>query len=216
MIELRPMGDRAFLARFAGEPEARAWSALVSQRALVGVIDVVTAYANVAVIADPDRVDLDELERILAGIRADPEGKSPGRLHEIPVLYDGEDLPEVARHAGISEGDVIALHSGAEYVVQAVGFLPGFPYAGRLPEPLHGLPRRPSPRVRVPAGSVAIAGEQVGIYPAESPGGWNLLGRTPLCIVDLETGFFPIEAGDRLRFRPIDAAAFRVLYGTRT
>src|SRR5205823_7967395 len=102
----------------------------------------------------------------------------------------------------------IARHAGRDYDVFAVGFQPGFPYAGYLPDALSGLSRRDVPRVRVPAGSVAIAGRQTGVYPAESPGGWHLLGRTPLRIVDLERGHFPIRAGDRLRFEPIDAAGF--------
>ena len=93
----------------------------------------------------------------------------------------------------------------AEFVhwMFAVGFLPGFPYAGYLPDALSGLGRRAAPRVRVPAGSVAIAGRQTGVYPSESPGGWHLIGRTPLRIVDVEGGHFPIRAGDRIRFRPI-------------
>ena len=103
---------------------------------------------------------------------------------------------------------MIAWHGGVEYDVFAIGFQPGFPYAGYLPVPLSGLPRRDAPRVRVPAGSVAIAGRQTGIYPTESPGGWHLLGRTPLCIVDLDDGYFPIRAGDRVRFRSIPAEEF--------
>lgn len=170
---------------------------------MAGVIDVVTAYANVAVIADPGLIALDSLESELRRIAAEPLSDRLGKLHEIPVVYDGDDLLEVARLVGTTPADVIDLHSGAEYVVQAIGFLPGFPYAGILPEPLRGLPRRASPRPRVPAGSVAIAGEQTGIYPIESPGGWHLLGRTPIRIADLESGYFPIETGDRLRFRPI-------------
>lgn len=213
-MDLRPLGDRAFLAAFPSELEARAWSASVRDRRFVGVIDVVTAYARVAVMADPDAVDLDALEAELRRVRAEPADERSSRLHVVPVVYDGEDLAEVARHAGLGEADVIALHSGVEYVVRAVGFLPGFPYAGRLPGPLRGLPRRPSPRVRVPAGSVAIAGEQTGIYPEESPGGWHLLGRTPLRIVDLAAGDFPIETGDRLRFQPIAADDFRKREGT--
>ena len=95
----------------------------------------------------------------------------------------------------------------------AIGFLPGFPDAGYLPEGLGGLPRREPPRLRVPAGSVAIAGRQTGVYPGESPGGWHLIGRTPLRIVDVERGRFPIRAGDRLRFVPIDAGEFAARRG---
>ena len=95
----------------------------------------------------------------------------------------------------------------------AVGFLPGFPYAVELPEPLAGLPRREPPRTRVPAGSVAIAGRQTGIYPVDSPGGWHLIGRTPLRIADPSREHFPIRAGDRLRFVPIDDGRFAALEG---
>jgi KipI family sensor histidine kinase inhibitor len=109
--------------------------------------------------------------------------------------------------------EFIATHSDPEYQVFAVGFRPGFPYAGYLPDRLSGLARRDSPRVRVPAGSVAIAGRQTGIYPDESPGGWHLIGRTPLRIVDLERGYFPIRAGDRLRFVPIDRHEFESRQG---
>jgi KipI family sensor histidine kinase inhibitor len=108
----------------------------------------------------------------------------------------------------LSETDVIAHHAGHEYRVFAIGFLPGFPYAGYLPPALSGLPRRESPRAEVPAGSVAIAGRQTGVYPESSPGGWHLLGRTPVRIVDLDRGFFPIRAGDRIRFDPIGPAEF--------
>jgi KipI family sensor histidine kinase inhibitor len=100
------------------------------------------------------------------------------------------------------------LHSGVEYNVFAIGFLPGFVYAGYLPPALAGLPRRDAPRVRVPVGSVAIAGRQTGIYPRESPGGWHLLGRTPLRIVDPDEGYFPIQAGDRIQFQLIPADEF--------
>jgi KipI family sensor histidine kinase inhibitor len=130
------------------------------------------------------------------------------------VLYDGEDLTGIAIQRGLAPSAVIAAHCGIEYTVEAVGFLPGFPYAGVLPDILRGLPRRASPRVAVPAGSVAIAGRQTGIYPGESPGGWHLLGRTPLRIVDLKSAHFPIQPGDRLRFQPIGPDEFEIRRGT--
>jgi KipI family sensor histidine kinase inhibitor len=104
----------------------------------------------------------------------------------------------------LTEPEVVSSHVGAEYRVFAIGFLPGFPYAGYLPANLSGLRRRAVPRLRVPAGSVALAGRQTGIYPGESPGGWHVVGRTPLSIVELKTGRFPIRAGDRLRFHSIE------------
>jgi KipI family sensor histidine kinase inhibitor len=126
----------------------------------------------------------------------------------IPVLYDGADLDEVAASRRLSRDEVIDVHCRAEYDVFAIGFLPGFPYAGYLPAELAGLPRRAVPRLCVPAGSVAIAGRQTAIYPRESPGGWHLLGRTPLCIADPDEGYFPIRAGDSIQFRPIATVEF--------
>jgi KipI family sensor histidine kinase inhibitor len=213
-IALDPLGDRAFLAHFAAEPSAADWAEAVRDRGWPGVTDVVLAYRSVAVFADPDRVDLLALESDLRTIAPHPSGgpgtgpSRTGKRLEIPVLYDGADLEGVAVRLGLSPTEVIALHGGVDYDVFAIGFQPGFPYAGYLPAALAGLPRRDAPRLRVPAGSVAIAGRQTGIYPAESPGGWHLLGQTPLCIVDLDEGYFPIRAGDRIRFRPIPAEAF--------
>jgi KipI family sensor histidine kinase inhibitor len=213
MIALGPLGDRALLARFADAAAARGWAAAVRAAGWDGISDVVLAYQSVAVFADPDRIDLDELEARLRGLVPVAEGSSAGRLITLPVLYDGEDLADVARRLGLAVADVIARHAGRVYDVLAIGFQPGYPYAGDLPDELAGLPRRESPRVRVPAGSVAIAGRQTGVYPAESPGGWHLLGRTPLQIVDLDRGHFPIAAGDRLRFVPIDEAEFAARRG---
>jgi KipI family sensor histidine kinase inhibitor len=210
-IAFEPLGDRAFLARFDVGRAAAGWAAEVRGRHWRGVTDVVLIYGTVAVFADPDRVDLMELESRLRALTIDPAGSSgpgpsgAGNLLVIPVLYDGADLEDVAARLGLGRSEVIAMHSGVAYDVYAIGFQPGYPYAGDLPPALAGLPRREAPRVRVPAGSVAIAGRQTGIYPVESPGGWHLLGRTPLCIADVDEGYFPIRAGDRIQFRPIEA-----------
>jgi KipI family sensor histidine kinase inhibitor len=213
MIALEPLGDRAFLARFATEDEAARWVAAARARDWPGVADVVLAYQTAAVYADPDRIDLADLEARLRALAPGEEGRGAGRLIRLPVLYDGADLAEVARRRALTETDVIAHHAGHEYRVFAIGFLPGFPYAGYLPPALSGLPRRESPRAEVPAGSVAIAGRQTGVYPESSPGGWHLLGRTPVRIVDLDRGFFPIRAGDRIRFDPIGPAEFEARRG---
>lgn len=206
---IEPLGDRAYLARFDARPPAAAWAAEIRRRNWPGVTDVVLAYDTVAVFADPDRLDPAELEKRLRALTLDMAADSAdsirGKTLVIPVLYDGADLERVAADRGLDAGAVIALHAGVVYDVLAIGFLPGFPYAGDLPPALAGLPRRSSPRPRVPAGSVAIAGRQTCVYPAASPGGWHLLGRTPLCIVDPADEFFPIRAGDRIRFRPIAA-----------
>lgn len=205
---IEPLGDCAFLAHFAGEGQARGWAAAVRARRWPGIRDVVLAYRSVAVFAEAEQVDLLDLESRLQAVETTEESPAPGRLLVIPVLYDGADLDVVAARLGLSSTDVIAIHSSVIYDVFAVGFLPGFPYAGYLAPALAGLPRRDSPRLRVPAGSVAIAGRQTAIYPRQSPGGWHLLGTTPLCIADVEAGYFPIQAGDRIRFQPIAAGEF--------
>jgi KipI family sensor histidine kinase inhibitor len=215
MIAMGPLGDRAYLARFETEDEAARWASAVRALGWPGVVDVVPAYRTAAVFADPDRIDLDGLGRRLRDVVPSQDDRDPGRLIRVPVLYDGEDLPAVTRRLGMAESEVVAAHAGTVYHVFAVGFRPGFPYAGLLPDRLAGLPRREVPRVRVPAGSVAIVARQTVIYPDESPGGWHLLGRTPLRIVDVEAGFFPIRAGDRLRFVPIDRHEFDARCGER-
>jgi KipI family sensor histidine kinase inhibitor len=207
-MTLEPLGDRAFLANFATEAAAAGWCSTVRDSRWPGVIDVVTAYRTAAVYADPELVDLVELE---SRLREVVPGESPQirRRHlVIPVLYDGADLADVAAKLSLSTAAVIEQHCQVEYTVFAIGFLPGFPYAGYLPPALAGLARRESPRLRVPAGSVAIAGRQTAIYPSESPGGWHLLGSTPLQIVDPAAGYFPISAGDRIRFQPISVSEF--------
>ena len=126
------------------------------------------------------------------------------RIVEIPVIYDGEDLGEVARRTGLEVEEVIKCHSGRDYRVWMLGFAPGFPYLGVLDELLH-LPRRDSPRARIAAGSVAMAGAQTGIYPSESAGGWHILGRTVRRTFDLERAEpFLLRPGDLVRFVPVE------------
>ncbi len=195
-------------ARLPSEDDAARWAAAVRSQAWNGIIDVVPAYRTVAVHANPDVIDLDHLARRLEQLAPSSTSLLPGRLIAIPVLYDGEDLPEVARCLNLPPPAVIAAHTAQEYRVFAIGFQPGFPYAGYLPKALSGLARRGSPRARVPAGSVAIVGRQTAVYPSESPGGWHLIGQTPLRIADPFRGRFPIQAGDRLRFSPIGRDEF--------
>ncbi len=217
MLVMEPLGEHAFLARFGDEATAAGWARAVRARALPGVVDVVLAYNTAAVFADPTQVDPGVIELQLRSIAPETgeESDPPGRLVTVPVLYDGEDLAEVAARLGRAPEEVVSLHSERVYRVFAVGFLPGFPYAGYLAPELAGLSRRESPRARVPAGSVAIVGRQTGIYPGESPGGWHLIGRTPMVLVDVAAGYFPIQAGDSLRFEPIEPEAFPSLLGQR-
>jgi KipI family sensor histidine kinase inhibitor len=170
----------------------------------------VPAYASVLVPFDP--LVLEEAavrDAIAVALDAADKPSVPAdraRVVTVPVRYggpDGPDLAEVAVRTGRSEMDVVQLHAGTEYHVFCVGFTPGFPYLGLVPEEL-ALPRRPTPRLRVPAGSVAIAGRQTGIYPADTPGGWLLIGRTDLPAWDPQRE--PpalLEPGDRVRFVPV-------------
>jgi inhibitor of KinA len=125
------------------------------------------------------------------------------------------DLGTVAAHTGRSAEEIIHLHAATEYTVYAIGFCPGFPYLGYLPPELCGVPRLETARLRVEPGSVGLAGRQTGIYTEARPGGWNLIGRTPLVLVDVADGYFPLRTGDRVCFERIDEAAFRQLAGER-
>jgi KipI family sensor histidine kinase inhibitor len=139
--------------------------------------------------------------------RCHEDGEARPRTIEIPVSYGGDagpDLTTVARHCGLSEHDVIERHAGGDYTVYCLGFQPGFAYLGGLDDTL-ATPRRPEPRLSVPAGSVCIGGVQTGIYPAATPGGWQIIGRTALRLFDpLRDPPTLLQAGDRIRFLPVE------------
>lgn len=214
-LDLEPFGDRAWLARFASDALASSWAEAVRDRAWPGVIEVVAAYHSVAIHVDPSLVDPEALEPLLRTVSLADLSRNIGRVFHVPVHYDGEDLIEVSEWVGLSASEVIGVHSGIEYSIRAIGFLPGFPYLGELPDALAGLPRRATPRTNVPAGSVAIAGRQSCIYPQASPGGWHLIGRTPLILADLTNAYLPMKTGDRVRFMPIDHHQYQELRGCR-
>lgn len=171
---------------------------------LEGVTEAVPGYTTVLVHFDPLTATHEDIAARLRGLTLKEGDRSPRRVVEIPVRYGGEygpDLAFVAEHAGLSEAEVIALHSQRPYRIYMIGFLPGFPYLGGLDERLH-TPRLDAPRTRIPAGSVGIGGQQTGIYPVESPGGWRIIGRTPLKLFD--PGRPPLyAAGDYIKFTPI-------------
>lgn len=184
---------------------AHALAGRLAAHPLEGVLETVPGYASLTVHYDPLLLAHAEVAEWLAShLAAETESTPrPARTIEIPVNYDGPDLLFVAQHCNLTIPEVIRLHSAAEYTVAMMGFLPGFPYLGGLPEQLH-VPRRASPRTRIPAGSVAIAGAQAGIYPQESPGGWQLLGHTetPLYNPHCDPPFL-LAPGDIVRFIPI-------------
>lgn len=178
------------------------------------------AYASLLVEFDPKQMEMGLfLEKVKTAVSAIKEtvedSENFGATVEIPVLYDGEDLDSLARELSISIPEIIQLHSSTLYNVFFLGFQPGFPYLGELPLKLR-VPRLATPRVRVPAGSVAIAGAQTGIYPQESGGGWRLLGRTPTSLFN-SSDHPPtkLKMGDRVRFRPIEASEFAELWEKR-
>lgn len=166
-----------------------------------GVTDLSPARRSILVRFDLRVTDHDAVERWVRGTKFEP-GAFAGRRIEIGVRYDGPDLAEVAAAAGLSEDEVIAMHSGTEYIAYFLGFAPGFAYLGDVPDPI-AVGRRATPRVAVPAGSVGIAGKQTGVYPAALPGGWNLIGTTEAQMYDPSTGRTLLEPGDRVRFVPL-------------
>lgn len=199
-IAIAPLGDQALLVTCAS-PLALADA--LERAALAGIVDLVPAKETLLVVFDPALISAARLRRQIRGLRPEPGAKRLAREHTIPLSYAGPDLAEVAERCGLSPAEVIALHSGAVYRVALIGFLPGFPYLDGLPSPLH-LPRRATPRPLVPAGSVAIAGPQTGIYPQASPGGWHLLGTTTARLFDSDRQ--PpalLAAGDVVRFVPM-------------
>jgi KipI family sensor histidine kinase inhibitor len=173
-------------------------------------------YASLLIDFDPLRLSHDELTATVRKLADAPQFEINSRSAPvtIPVCYDAEfgpDLMDVAHHAGISVEEVIRLHSSPTYLVCFLGFSPGFAYLGGLPEILY-TPRLATPRTLVPGGSVGIAGRQTGIYPVDSPGGWKLIGRTPLPMFDPEAELpTRLQPGDRMRFIPIDRAVFDMM-----
>jgi len=236
-MEIIPLGDSALIVRvrdgFEDAPEETLDQVLrtlqrLRDAAIPGVIELAPAYTSVAVffhasaVAKATGVAHDVFGSLAADIRAAVAARGhPGRMKrsasrgiEIPVCYDPEfapDLDDVVRHAEISATEVVDLHSTAEYRVACIGFVPGFPFLAGLPKKL-ATPRRETPRKEIPPGSVGIGGAQTGIYPLRSPGGWNLIGRTPLKLFD-PTKNPPalLRAGDHVRFRAITREEFESL-----
>ena len=223
-LKILPMGDRALVievapaATAAATDRARALAERIARAQLPGVREAVPAFCSLSVHYDPLAVRgaglpfeavRAQLVALLAS--ADEPAAQPGRLIEIPVCYGGdfgEDLAAVALAHAMPPSRLIALHTAPTYFVGMLGFAPGFPYLAGLDERLI-TPRRATPRPRVPAGSVAIGGEHTGIYPLESPGGWHLIGRTPLTLFRVERD--PpslLQAGDRVRLVAIAPEAF--------
>jgi inhibitor of KinA len=236
-MEIVPLGDSALVVRvrnrFEDAPEETLDAVLralqqIRTAAIPGVVELAPAYTSIAVFFDSITVakateTSDEVfDRLATRIRAAVAGaahpggaaRSRSQTIEVPVCYDPEfalDIDDVAHRANISPSEVIRLHSAAEYRVACIGFVPGFPFLTGLPKKL-ATPRRDVPRKEISPGSVGIGGAQTGIYPLRSPGGWNLIGRTPLRLFDPEKN--PpvlLRAGERVRFRKITRDEFESL-----
>lgn len=209
---VHPLGDSALLVELGRRVDPALNSRAIGlARALAerrGVREAVAGYATVTVHYDPERITLNALAKTVERLyRERPRATSSGRLHRIPVVYDGEDLAEAADRLGLPVPEVVRLHTETTYRCFMIGFTPGWAYLGPLPEPLR-LPRRAVPRTAVPRGAVAIAGAQTGVYPLSTPGGWHLIGRTsvPLFQADANPPCL-LQTGDRVRFFDARAAS---------
>lgn len=230
-MRVEPLGDSALIIRMAEETSLRAVRTAVRQleaAAIRGVIELAPAYTTIGVFFDPARIEpatlnassfdilTTRIQSVLNAAAFETESEVAAPVVEVPVCYDrafAPDLGDVAVHAALTEDEVVRRHSSAAYRVSCVGFTPGFPYLRGLPEEL-ATPRRATPRTEIPAGSVAIGGAQTGIYPRKSPGGWNVIGRTPLRLFDVRReppALF--QTGDQVRFRQISREEFESFEG---
>lgn len=213
-MELYPLGDSAIVVQLGTtigmetHAKIRALIAYLDEYPPIGIVEYVPAFTTVTIFYSPLVYTYVAIEQKLKQLLQHVDGgiNTPGKIVEIPVCYGGEfgeDIAEVANHNGISIDEVIALHTNGEYLVHMIGFAPGFPYLGGLSQKI-ATPRRSSPRLSIPAGTVGIAGEQTGVYPIETPGGWRLIGRTPISLFrPLESPPSLLAAGDIVHFRAI-------------
>jgi inhibitor of KinA len=211
-MTIRPLGDSALILAELEIASAALAEALAK---MPGVKDSVASYETVGVYFEPGAVTAKDVEAFVFEIN---KSKTPakGKEHIIPVCYElGPDLLEAARILNLNKEQLIQVHLSTTYDCFAVGFTPGFPYLGYLPERIATLPRKKEPRTRVKKGSIGITGKQTGIYPDDVPGGWNLIGQTPLEIANMADGYFPIEAGDKVRFTRITQQEFQEIKGKK-
>jgi KipI family sensor histidine kinase inhibitor len=220
MMRFLSAGERGLVVEFGNEisveinNQVRALAMALEAARIPGLVEVIPTYRSLGVEYDPLVMSFEEIQARVRDMVAhlDPKVLSAPKWVRIPTVYGGEygpDLPFVAQHAGLSGAEVIRLHSQTKYHVYMIGFTAGFAYLGGLPERLH-TPRLLSPRLKVPKGSVAIGGSQTGVYPAETPGGWRIIGRTYLNLFDpLQEIPTPMLPGDTVEFVPITDEEYR-------
>ena len=218
-VRFLPCGDRAVTVEWGStidehiNRQVHAFARKVEALSHPAITEVVPTYRSATVHYRPEVLSYEELKQLLLSLtQGGPEETEELPVVEIPVCYGGEygpDLEEVAQHCSLTPEEVIARHTAPTYRIYMLGFTPGFPYLGGM-DPSIAAPRRKEPRIHIPAGSVGIAGEQTGVYPIVSPGGWQLIGRTPLRLFDPQREQpILLSAGAGIRFVPIDEETFR-------
>jgi len=193
--------------------KVRMMSIAINKSKIDGIVELITTYRSIKIDYNPCKIhykalinELDDLQKNISDVLI--EGS---KIIEIPTLYEGPDLEYVSQYNSISVEQVIKIHSSKAYLIYMLGFTPGFPYLGGMSDKI-STPRLKKPRAKIASGSVGIAGSQTGIYPIDSPGGWQLIGKTPLILFDEEKkNPFLLEAGNYIKFKPIDKKTFEVI-----
>lgn len=216
-------GDKGLVVEFGNEiseavnKKVRNLYLAVKKSKMTGIYEMIPTYRSLLIQYNPMEIEVERLKEKLTEIEEalDSIEIPKPRIVEIPTIYGGEfgeDLDFVAEHNGISKEEVISIHSSVDYLIYMLGFTPGFPYLGGMSEKIE-TPRLKTPRTKIPAGSVGIAGKQTGIYPIESPGGWQLIGRTPIKLYDPKSQTpIILQAGDYIRFKPIDKGEYDSIF----
>lgn len=216
MTSIKLLGDQAFLVYFPDEAAAVQFSFALKSGGFEWLVDTAPAYSSVGVYFDPAKITIADARNAIKSIKPKETKTSIGKAHLIPCCYDMQlDIERVSQHTGLTAKQVVEWHTAQPYRVYAIGFSPGYPYLGYLPKQLEGVPRLPSPRLRVEAGSVGLTGRQTGLYSLTRPGGWNIIGRTPLEMVNVEENYFPLQVGDTVQFKQIDLSEYERLKGKR-
>lgn len=227
MIRIQPVCESSWQIVFGTEisepiaDQVQAFNHLLRERHSTCVVDTIPSYNTLLVVFDFHQIDRfsarELLHRIATNLTTDEDQPALSRLIEVPVLYSpkvGPDLSAVAEHCGLSIDEVIQRHSETLYRAYAIGFSLGFAFLGTTPKELR-VPRKRTPRLKIPPGSVALADNQTAVYPSSTPGGWQLIGRTPVTLIDWQSeGLTKIQVGDRVKFRALTEAEFLQQGGT--